>query len=158
MVFSQFRRKLGTHLFPSTGRPNNVIVREVAFILITLVSCHKCNLFGRRYLSDGFSKETEIKNLASQYPSMIVLPPLPEKAREVLIAHDRDILEIFQGYAGIFAAQIGLVDNALPLSHIPIGKLSDAHEIQSSVFYRHLNDSAIRFVVFIYSCSPGITE
>ena len=52
---------------------------------------------------------------------MVVLPPLPEAARKVLIEHDSEILRIFEGYAFAFATklveEIG-VDDVLPLSKI----------------------------------------
>ena len=36
---------------------------------------------------------------------MVVLPPLPEAARKVLIEHDSEILRIFEGYAFAFATK-----------------------------------------------------
>ena len=106
-----------------------------------------CNLFGRRYLSKTFAQENHIEKLRFKYPSMVVLPPLPETARKVLIEHDAEILRIFEGYALAFAtksaAEMG-VDDVLPLSKIPYrGTEVDS----SSEFRKHIKNNAIPVIV-----------
>ena len=101
-----------------------------------------CNLFGRQYLSKIFSNEGNIKVLAGKYPSMVMLPPLPEAAQHVLTLHEKEILHIFKGYAAAFASQhqakIGM-DNVLPLSGL---QYPGSHE-EPSPFRMHLSDNAI---------------
>lgn len=50
-----------------------------------LVMCH---LFGRRYLPSVYASASNIKELIRKSPSMVVLPPLPNDARNVLLNHD----------------------------------------------------------------------
>jgi ATP-dependent RNA helicase DDX60 len=106
-----------------------------------------CNLFGRRYLSKTFAQENHIEMLQSKYPSMVVLPPLPEAARKVLIDHDAEILRIFEGYALAFATksagEMG-VDDVLPLSKI---RYCGTDVDSSSEFRKHIKDNAIPVIV-----------
>ena len=106
-----------------------------------------CNLFGRRYLSKTFAQENHIEMLRFKYPSMVVLPPLPEAARKVLIEHDAEILRIFEGYALAFAtksaAEIG-VDDVLPLSKI---RYRGTDVDSSSEFRKHIKNNAIPVIV-----------
>jgi ATP-dependent RNA helicase DDX60 len=106
-----------------------------------------CNLFGRRYLSKAFAQEKHIETLKSKYPSIIILPPLPEAARNVLIEHDAEILRIFEGCALAFAtnsaAEIG-IDDVLPLSKI---RYCGTDVDSSSEFRKHLKKSAIPVTV-----------
>ena len=106
-----------------------------------------CNLFGRRYLSKTFAQENHIEMLRFKYPSMVVLPPLPEAARKVLIEHDAEILRIFEGYALAFAtksaAEMG-VDDVLPLSKI---RYCGTDVDSSSEFRKHVKDNAIPVIV-----------
>jgi len=105
------------------------------------------NLFGRRYLPKTFAQENHIKMLRFKYPSMVVLPPLPEAARKVLIEHDAEILRIFEGYALAFAtksaAEMG-VDDVLPLSKI---RYCGTDVDSSSEFRKHLRNNAIPVIV-----------
>jgi hypothetical protein len=106
-----------------------------------------CNLFGRRYLSKTFAQENHIEMLRYKYPSMVVLPPLPEAARKVLLEHDEDILRIFEGYALAFAtksaAEMG-VDDVLPLSKI---RYCGTDVDSSSQFRQHIKNNAIPVIV-----------
>jgi hypothetical protein len=106
-----------------------------------------CNLFGRRYLSKTFAQEKHIEMLRFKYPSMVVLPPLPEAARKVLIEHDAEILRIFEGYALAFAtksaAEMG-VDDVLPLSKI---RYRGTDVDSSSEFRKHIKNNAIPVIV-----------
>ena len=106
-----------------------------------------CNLFGRRYLSKTFAQKNHIEMLRFKYPSMVVLPPLPEAARKVLIEHDAEILRIFEGYALAFAtksaAEMG-VDDVLPLSKI---RYCGTDVDSSSEFRKHIKNNAIPVIV-----------
>ena len=78
---------------------------------------------------------------------MVVLLPLPEVARKVLIEHDAEILCIFEGYAFAFATksagEMG-VDDVLPLSKIQYcGTDFDS----SSEFRKHIKNNAIPVIV-----------
>ncbi|KAJ3508806.1 hypothetical protein NLJ89_g5556 [Agrocybe chaxingu] len=77
---------------------------------------------------------------------MIVLPPLPEIARTALLDHDRQILQIFQGYALAYATQYVATlgaDVTLPLSNVQYtAKSTDIQE--QSVFSTYLKENAIR--------------
>lgn len=103
------------------------------------------NIFGRRYLSKSLSNKAYIEELVRKYPSMIILPPLPEFARNILILHEKEILRIFTSYATTFASQhqakIG-PDNALPLSGVQYPGSEE-----SSPFRVHLLNNAIPVVV-----------
>jgi len=104
-----------------------------------------CNIFGRRYLSKVFSNKAYIEGLVRKYPSMIILPPLPETARNVLILHEKEILRTFTSYATTFATQhqakIG-PDNVLPLSGFQY-----LGSEEPSPFRVHLSNNAIPVVV-----------
>ncbi|KAF8878473.1 hypothetical protein CPB84DRAFT_1966141 [Gymnopilus junonius] len=102
-----------------------------------------CNLFGRRYLSQIFANERNIEELTQKYPSMVVLPPLPEDAQDVLIQHEAEILRIFTGYAFAFASQYGTKigpDDTLPLS---CTRYSASDEGNISPLRAHLRKAAI---------------
>ena len=106
-----------------------------------------CNLFGRQYLSKTFAQKDHIEMLRLKYPSMVVLPPLPEAARKVLLEHDAETLRIFEGYALAFAtesaAEMG-VDDVLPLSKI---RYCGTDVDSSSEFRQHVRNNAIPVVV-----------
>ena len=106
-----------------------------------------CNLFGRLYISKTFAQENHIEMLQSRYPSMVVLPPLPEAARKVLIDHDAEILRIFEGYALAYATksagEMG-VDDVLPLSKI---RYCGTDVDSSSEFRKHIKNNAIPVMV-----------
>lgn len=76
------------------------------------------HLFGRKYLPEPYTTDENIKLIIKNSPSIVVLPPLPKAAREVLVEHDQEILRIFTGYALTYATQyrdkLG-PDNQMPL-------------------------------------------
>ena len=78
---------------------------------------------------------------------MVVLPPLPEAVRKVLIEHDAEILRIFEGYALAFATksagEMG-VDDVLPLSKI---RYCGTDVDSSSEFRKHIKKNAIPVIV-----------
>ncbi|KAG1725071.1 uncharacterized protein EDB91DRAFT_1169407 [Suillus paluster] len=103
-------------------------------------------LFGRRYLPSACMKEEYIMKVVKNFPSMVILPPLSNAAREVLIEQDREILEIFTGYALTYGSQhqndLGL-DHILPLSNRDISGIA---EDKPSLIRDHLHCTAIRVV------------
>lgn len=76
---------------------------------------------------------------------MIILPPLTKAARDVLVAHDEEILKIFQSYALAFSQQMVTVDDILPLSGIRIGEIAETAEL--TPILQHLQETAIPIVV-----------
>ncbi|KAJ7492020.1 hypothetical protein FB451DRAFT_514183 [Mycena latifolia] len=108
-----------------------------------LVMAH---LFGRRYISRVYANSQN--TLAKKYPSMVVLPELPESVRKVFEDHDREILQIFTGYALACAAQLEKDSDAgqdtLPLSQISYPLHSNPHS--SSIFRTRLQHEAIHAV------------
>lgn len=104
-----------------------------------------CHLFARRYLPRVYGTIENLKRLMKKSPSMIALPPLPRDARQVLGAHDTDILSIFTSYAIAYASQYRATlgpDTVLPLS----GNNYDSGMSRSgsSRFVDKLERSAIR--------------
>jgi len=78
---------------------------------------------------------------------MIILPPLPTTAENVLFLHEKEILRIFKGYAAAFANQHQMKmgpDHILPLSGL---QYPGSNEETSSPFRVHLSNSAIPVVV-----------
>jgi len=104
------------------------------------------HLFGRRLLPSACVKEEYITEVVKKSPSMVILPPLSEAAREVLKDQDREILRIFTGYALTYGSQhdtdLG-PDNVLPLSK---RNMSGTTEDEQSPICHHLHSTAIRVV------------
>ena len=128
-------------VFHSVCNKPNIEVAKKEYMLIM------CNLFGRQYLSKTFAQKNHLEMLRFKYPSMVVLPPLPEAARKVLVEHDAEILRIFEGYAlayaTISAREMG-VDDVLPLSKI---RYCGTDVDSSSEFRKHLKNNAIPVTV-----------
>jgi len=102
------------------------------------------NLFGRRYMSRIFAKGG-IEELKSKYPSMVVLPPLPESARQALLVHDQEILQIFSGYVSVFAKSSENAieqEEILPLSKIWVCGNNTDRRAETAQFYAHLQNNA----------------
>ncbi|KLO14115.1 P-loop containing nucleoside triphosphate hydrolase protein [Schizopora paradoxa] len=70
---------------------------------LMLVLCH---LFGRHYLPQAYGTQENVARLRieKKYSSLIVLPPLPDFAREVLEEHNAEILGIFSSYASSYVS------------------------------------------------------
>jgi hypothetical protein len=103
------------------------------------------NLFGRRYMSRIFAKGGNIEELKSKYPSMVVLPPLPESARQALLVHDQEILQIFSGYVSAFAKSLENAigqEEILPLSKISVCGNKTQRRAETAQFYAHLQNNA----------------
>lgn len=104
-----------------------------------------CHLFGRRYLPRVYGTIENIQRLMKKSPSMVALPPLPRDARQVLGAHDSDILSTFTSYATAYASQYRASlgpDAALPLSGS--NYVSGVSRSGASPFIDKLVRSAIR--------------
>ncbi|KAF7974023.1 hypothetical protein HWV62_13539 [Athelia sp. TMB] len=103
------------------------------------------HLFGRKYLPRAYTTGDNIKLITQKSPSVVVLPPLPKVARDVLLAHDEEILRVFTGYVSTFAQQyadkLGS-DTTLPLS----GDDLSGDEAVSTPFRQHLRAVAIPVV------------
>jgi hypothetical protein len=110
--------------------------------LILLMS----HLFGRRYLPRSYLKDENTADIIKTSASMVILPPLLEDARRVLVAHEEEILRIFTGYALTYgsesSAELG-PDSRLPLSGTEIGGTSHA----PGRFGTWLQKTALRVVV-----------
>jgi len=106
-----------------------------------LVMCH---LFGRRNLPSVYASAANVKELIRKSPSMVVLPPLPDDARNVLLDHDADILRVFSGYALKYASQHGDVDgeHQLPVSGKTYPRLEEGQQV--SAFRSFLQSSAVQ--------------
>ncbi|KIM41415.1 hypothetical protein M413DRAFT_27773 [Hebeloma cylindrosporum] len=119
------------------------------------------NLFGRRYMSRIFAKEGNIEGLSSRYPSMIVLPPLPESARDVLLVHDKEILQIFSDYVSAFARNSENTmgqEEILPLSKISVCGNDTHRRAEMAQFYAHLQSNATPIItrsVFVANSGHG---
>ena len=102
-----------------------------------------CHLFGRRYLPEVYAT-TNIRDLVQKGPSCVVLAPLHPKAREVLLAHQKQTLGIFGAYALKFSTQhadeLG-PDNRLPLSGVVVGP-SDTSTLPQTPLFAHLSETA----------------
>lgn len=104
------------------------------------------HLFGRRRLPRAYTTQENIKQLVKRSPSIVILPSLPQDARDVLLNHDRELLKVFQTYALTYAHQrrerLG-PDEGLPLS----GK-AFSHEASNTTtsFLQHLRQEARRSI------------
>jgi hypothetical protein len=108
------------------------------------------HLFGRRYLSKVYTNKNNLKELRERYPSMIVLPELPDMVNDVLTRHDQDILQIFTGYAISYAAEYARElgpDNFLPLSGLEYSGTEERNSETGSIsFHDHLKQTATSVV------------
>ncbi|KAG1725082.1 uncharacterized protein EDB91DRAFT_1267695 [Suillus paluster] len=104
------------------------------------------HLFGRRYLPPAYMTEKYIMDVVKKSPSMVMMPPLSKAAREVLIEQDREILEIFTGYALTYGSQHD--DNLGPDHILPLSKreISGIAEDEPSLIRDYLRRTAIRVV------------
>ena len=101
------------------------------------------HLFNRRQLSKIYTNKNNIEELRKRYPSIIILPELPDSVSKVLTSHNEEILKIFVGYAMTYAAEYAHAlgpDTSLPLS----GKnySSDPTMDPIPAFLTHLKETA----------------
>lgn len=91
------------------------------------------HLFGRRYLPRAYTTNENLKKIVLKSASKVVLPRLDPNARQVLLDHEDEILNIFQSYVLTYAeknvAQLP-VDDELPMSKIRyLGSPASDHEL-----------------------------
>ncbi|KAI0375726.1 P-loop containing nucleoside triphosphate hydrolase protein [Pilatotrama ljubarskyi] len=102
-----------------------------------------CHLFGRRYLPRAYASATYLRNITRKSPSVVVLPPMPEDARKVLLQHEEHIKRVFTGYALAYVshhAELLGEDTKLPFS----GKtLCDAGKEEASPFRTQLLQTSV---------------
>jgi len=103
------------------------------------------HLFGRKYLPRAYSTDENIRLIIKKSPSVVVLPPLPKVARDVLLAHDKEVLQVFTGYVSTFVEQyadkLG-ADNTLPLSRQELA----GDRAVNTPFHQHLRSVAIPII------------
>jgi len=106
-----------------------------------------CHLFGRRYLPQVYATTSNIKDLTRKGPSRVVLEPLYPKARAVLRAHQKEIIDIFGAYVLAFSSQhadeLG-PDNRLPLSGDVIGPSDKYIRRPHTALFAHLAETAVK--------------
>ncbi|CAL1698804.1 unnamed protein product [Somion occarium] len=94
------------------GQPSMINAKRDFFLLMA-------HLFNRQKIPKVYTSAANIKEQIRKSPSMVILPPLPDRAREVLVQHDEEILQVFSGYAKAFATHyqkdLGS-DHTLPFS------------------------------------------
>lgn len=103
-----------------------------------------CHLFGRRYLPDSYTTARGVQDLVRKGPSIVVLPPLDSRSREVLTRQQQQILRIFTAYAVTFATQHSerlSTETRLPLSKADISG-DDARD--DTPFVEHLERTCLR--------------
>ncbi|KAH9932994.1 P-loop containing nucleoside triphosphate hydrolase protein [Fomitopsis serialis] len=100
-----------------------------------------CHLFGRRYLPRIYATDENLQQVIKKSPSMVILPPLPDDAKNILNAHDSDILSIFTSYALAYATQYG--DALGPDSRLPLSDIESASG-SPSPFIERLDRCAVR--------------
>jgi hypothetical protein len=78
------------------------------------------HLFGRKVCKE--TDDSATAEMIRRSPSMVYLPPLPEKAAALLRQHNANTLSIFTSYVKTFAEQhIKGEDRQLPLTNIIVG-------------------------------------
>jgi hypothetical protein len=78
------------------------------------------HLFGRKVCKE--SDDPETAEMIRRSPSMVYLPPLPEKAAALLRQHNANTLSIFTSYVKTFAQQhLKGEDRQLPLTNMVVG-------------------------------------
>ncbi|KAH0541683.1 hypothetical protein FGG08_003846 [Glutinoglossum americanum] len=92
---------------------------------LMLVMSH---LFGRRPCRQ--SDREFVEEIVRKSPSVVFLPPLPEKAAKVLHQHNKETLETFTTYVKTFAKQhLKSDDRTLPLTGLKLGGSTPAEAL-----------------------------
>ena len=102
------------------------------------------HLFGRRYLPKAYASQKFLKNIVRKSPSMVVLPPLSDDARQVLLKHEDHIKRVFTGYALAYVAHHAEAlgqDTKLPFSGKSVCPSST--DLAPSLFTEQLRRTAI---------------
>ncbi|KUJ17972.1 P-loop containing nucleoside triphosphate hydrolase protein [Mollisia scopiformis] len=99
------------------------------------------HLFGRRVVREIDDPEQAEKIKRSS--SMVYLPAMPEEAANILRAHNKDTLDVFTTYVKTFAEQhVKEEERRLPLTHVPVGKISSAANGKTSNGHAKANGTA----------------
>ncbi|OQU93957.1 hypothetical protein CLAIMM_00390 [Cladophialophora immunda] len=96
----------------------DILVRPKQVLLtLMLVMSH---LFGRRYLRQSVVESRRAESRRSS--SVVVLPPLPEKAASILLAHNDQTLDVYAAYVSTYIDQhVKEPDHNLPLTGLKYG-------------------------------------
>lgn len=119
--------------------PSRVAAKRNLLILLS-------HLFDRRYLPKAYASSTNLKAITRKSPSVVVLPPLPGHARNVLLEHEERIKRIFTGYALAYVSHREDTlreDTKLPFSGKPV---CGAGSNDSSPFRQELQRTAVSVV------------
>jgi len=108
-----------------------------------------CHLFGRRELPPIYTSKENLEAILrkTKSASKVILPPLDQKARTVLLEHEKQILEIFTSYASTFAAHNAAhleANDELPLSKL---KYTGSKNGVGGAFKQYLEQSSTPAVV-----------
>ncbi|CAG8479082.1 3193_t:CDS:2 [Funneliformis caledonium] len=126
---------------------NEKVMNELILIL-----SHLFNRVKLRKISGGFYQNTE-------YPSKVILDPLPESVSDVLEDYNKRVLNMYTEYVVNFAKQNATKlgpNNSLPLSSIKIPPKSMDQALKEDPLISTLESSAISFTArspFISMCS-----
>lgn len=91
------------------------------------------HLFNRQKMPKVYTSASNVKERIKKSASVVILPPLPDHAKSLLMKHNAEILDIFMSYAKAFATryrdQLG-PDNILPFSlkKYPVHSSSNSSE------------------------------
>ncbi|KAF2860397.1 P-loop containing nucleoside triphosphate hydrolase protein [Piedraia hortae CBS 480.64] len=96
---------------------------------LQLVMSH---LFGRIYCRQ--SSEEHLAKVIKPSSSIVILPPMPEKAAAILKNHNKQTLNVYETYVQTFIQQhVNEPDDTLPLSSLKVGgKTTGAGSLQPS--------------------------
>jgi hypothetical protein len=88
------------------------------------------HLFGRQYCRQA--DEEYISEVVKKSPSIVFLPPMPDKAANILRNHNQSTLDIFTAYVQTFINQhVKYADDTLPLSKTKIGSDTVPKSVQN---------------------------
>ncbi|OAP63865.1 hypothetical protein AYL99_03092 [Fonsecaea erecta] len=106
----------------------HVSPKQVLLDLILVMS----HLFGRRYLRQSVLESRRAQSRWSS--SVVVLPPLPEKAARTLLAHNDQTLDVYAAYVSTYIDQhVTELDHYLPLTGLKCGGDKSLEEIGVAV-------------------------
>ncbi|PSN74496.1 P-loop containing nucleoside triphosphate hydrolase protein [Corynespora cassiicola Philippines] len=89
------------------------------------------HLFGRQFCRKA--DEEHVEEVIQRSQSMVFLPPMPEKAADVLRKHNSTTLEIFTAYVRTFVEQnIQEADDVLPLTGVKVSKKTSDDDSHST--------------------------
>lgn len=103
-----------------------------------------CHLFGRRFLPAVYGSEQHARAVHRKSPSIVLLPPMPKAAKDVLLQHDAEIMRIFTAYAIAFATQTQRSPDAPDDSqYLPLSQRRVQGQPTTSLFRDHLQQTCL---------------